>query len=182
MSMYEEEMQKITSFIDENKDLVDSALRTVSISILNTLNVFNIIENKITIIIANYYKMSYSPELDFRVDILDAGYLSYGQKVKILDSILERCGYYTSIKSDSKTYLSPFKIVGDLRNNIIHSVYGIDPDRIKGKEPRMIIYANGRKISKKDLLKVFADFETYSQKSDAILNDIAKCIAERNSD
>ena len=83
MSMYEEEMQKITSFIDENKDLVDSALRTVSISILNTLNVFNIIENKITIIIANYYKMSYSPELDFRVDILDADYLSYGQKVKI---------------------------------------------------------------------------------------------------
>lgn len=173
MDSYNEELQKVLSFAEDNKELVESALGLIAISIMNTLNKFNVLESKITTIIANYYIVSYSPKLDFKADVLETGYLSYGQKLKILDMILEKSGFYTNKSADSRSLLSPLKILGDLRNDIVHSVYGLDPERVNSSTPKTIFYANGRKISKKDLLVVFSDFEKYHSKSDTRLNEVA---------
>ena len=179
MDSYNEELKKVLSFANDNKELVESALGLIAISIMNTLNEFNVLESKITTMIANYYMVSYSPELDFKADVLETGYLSYGQKLKILDMILEKSGFYTNKSVNSRSLLSPLKTLGDLRNNIIHSVYGLDPERINDSTPKTIIYANGRKISKKDLMVVFSDFEKYHSKSDAQLNEVADFLLEK---
>lgn len=172
MDEYNKELQKIAIFMKENEELVGSALNLVAISIMKILNDFNRIESNLTTLIANYYKISYSPELDFRADVLDTGHVSFGSKVNILGIILEKSGYCQTKSKELKECLGSLKTIGDLRNNIVHSVYGIDPERTDGEKPEMIIYANGKKISKKDLLDVFSSFEKYSQKSDTLLNDV----------
>ena len=174
MDAYSKELQNITSFVDENKELVESAFGLVAVSIMGTLNEFNVIESKVTTLIANYYRVSYSPKLDFKVDVLNSGYLSYGQKIKILELVLEKSNYYQNNGKKPQKYFKPLKMIGDLRNDIVHSVYGLNPEKIDNNPPEMIIYANGRKISKKDLLVTFSDFKKYYNESETILNDIAK--------
>ena len=178
MDIYSEELQKIISFAKDNQELVESALGLVAISIMKTLNEFNVFESKLTVLIANYYRASYSPELDFKKDVLDQGYISYGQKLKILKKILEKSNFYLGNSVDSKKFLNPLKTLGELRNNIIHSIYGLDPERVDSDQPKMIIYANGRRIDKKDLMTTFSDFEKYYNKSGAQLNNVANFLVE----
>ena len=181
MDAYIDELQKITSFMEKNKDLVETALELVAISIMKTINDFNIFEEKVTTLVANYYKISYSPELDFKVDVPDSGYISYGQKLKILDAILRRNSFYEN-EGINNNYLNSLKTLGDLRNNIIHSVYGIDPSKIKDNTPKMIIYANGRKISEKDLMLTFSNFEKYHNQSNNRLNEIANFLSKKENE
>ncbi len=175
MEQYNKELQNIISFIDTNEELVNSALHLTAISIMKTINEFNTFENNLTILISNYYRISYSPELDFRIDVLNAGFLSYGQKLKILEIILDKCEYCKNISEGPiAKCLAPLKTIGDLRNDIVHSIYGIDPEKAFDESPKLIIYTNGRKISKKDLLKTFDDFEKYLNESNVEINNIVK--------
>ena len=123
--------------------------------------------------IADYYGFSTALNQKFKSEFINSGYLSYGQKVKILEEALVSLDYGSS---NIKKLLSPIKTLADLRNNVIHSIYGLNPERLDGEFPKMIIYANGRMLNKKDLLDIFSSFDKYHQESNEALNKITKIL------
>lgn len=168
--IFEDNLKEITDFVSQNEELVSAATNLTAVSVMLLLNQFNDFERKVSITISNYYRISYSPERDFTSDVINTGGLTFGQKVSILNNIMQKEHYKSKCKNPDKErsdVAKPMKALGDIRNKIVHSTYGLDPTKLN-EDDRFIITIDGRQTNQKDFLEIIEDFN--KKHSEALLN------------
>ncbi len=174
--IFEDNLKEIMDFVTQNEELVSTAINLTAISVLLSLNQFNDFERKVSTTISNYYRISYSPEKDFTADVINAGGLTFGQKVSILNDIMTKEHYKDDSKDPGKERsitIKPMKALGDIRNKIVHSTYRIDHTQLDEND-RFIITIDGRQTNQKDFLKIIEDFKKKHSEALANLQSLAQ--------
>lgn len=160
----ETEKVKTDNFCQKNSELVDSSLGLLSASILLAINQFNSLDRILGKIIALHYIQDQNRASIFANEIMNTGDITFDTKVKFVEKILKlKSGKLQKLRDCSKT-----------RNNLLHSVYSLNPDFFKSDKNNFIITLAGRNGEEDSILLLKKFQEEYIESRKLIIEQIDK--------
>lgn len=166
MKSWQEEFNEKLQFIEEQKKLVGVAIPTTGVSIMLLLNNFNLLEREIARVTLICFLSGIGPDsqqgaakqlyakngnnLDRAVRDPRWGFRS---KVNYLESIIKEVPC-----SNLEKIPKLLHGLADIRNDIVHGIYDVDPERFRRRDGRFIIVIRGRDLDQEDFLEITGAF------------------------